>query len=68
MASRFWLLPMTGGVRSIGWADFNNRLHSDRFSAASRLRTGARAGRYMLEPVLNRQVQRSPKSTTQVPD
>jgi hypothetical protein len=25
---------MNGGVRSTGWADFNNRLHSDRFSAA----------------------------------
>lgn len=33
---------MTGGVRSTGWAGFNNRLHSDRFSAASQLQTGAR--------------------------
>lgn len=41
MASRYWLLPMNGGVRSIGWAGFNNRLHSNRFSAASRLQTGA---------------------------
>jgi hypothetical protein len=30
---------MTGGIRSTGWAGFNNRLHSDRFSAASRLQT-----------------------------
>ncbi|WP_349519142.1 hypothetical protein [Marinobacter sp. NFXS11] len=41
MAFRFWLLPMTGGVRSTGWAGFNNRLHSDLFSAASQLQTGA---------------------------
>ncbi|MDN6319880.1 MAG: hypothetical protein L0J77_08940 [Marinobacter sp.] len=41
MAFRFWLFHMTGGVHSIGWAGFNNRLHSERFSAASLLQTGA---------------------------
>jgi hypothetical protein len=40
MAFKYWLWPMTGDVRSIGLAGFNNRLHSDRFSAASRLQTG----------------------------
>jgi hypothetical protein len=45
MAFRFWLFHMTGGVRSIGWVGFNNRLHSDRFFAASQLQTGAWAGR-----------------------
>ena len=34
MVFRFSQLHMTGGVRSTGWAGFNNRLHSDRFSAA----------------------------------
>jgi hypothetical protein len=32
MAFRFWLFHMTGGVRSIGWVGFNNRLHSAGFS------------------------------------
>jgi hypothetical protein len=41
MVFKFWLLPMTGDVRSTGLAGFNNRLHSDRFSTASRLQTGA---------------------------
>tara|TARA_R110001583_G_scaffold74485_3_gene206388 strand:- start:620 stop:970 length:351 start_codon:yes stop_codon:yes gene_type:complete len=40
-AFRFWLFHMPGGVLSIGWAGFNKRLHSDRFSAASQLQTGA---------------------------
>jgi hypothetical protein len=38
---RFCLLPMTDVDRSTGLAGFNNRLHSDRFSAAWRLQTGA---------------------------
>jgi len=41
MVFRFWPLPMIGGARSTGWAGFNNPLHSDRFSAAPRLQTGA---------------------------
>lgn len=40
-AFKFWRLPMTDGVCSTGLAGFNNRLHSDRFPAASRLQTGA---------------------------
>jgi len=41
MAFKYWLWPMTGDARSIGLAGFNKRLHSDRFSAASRFQTGA---------------------------
>lgn len=41
MVFKFWRLPMTGDVRSTGLEGFNNRLHSDRFSAALQLQTGA---------------------------
>lgn len=41
MTFKFWLSLMTDGVRSTGLIGFNNRLHSDRFPAASRLQTGA---------------------------
>gem|GEM_PF-951271 len=41
MVFRFWLLPMTGDVRSTGLVGFNNRLHGDQFPAASRLQIGA---------------------------
>ena len=40
-AFKYWLLPMTDGVRSTGLEGSNNRLHSDRSFAASLLQTGA---------------------------
>ncbi len=41
MTFKFWLLLMNGDVRSTGLIGFNNRLHHDRFSAASLLQTSA---------------------------
>jgi hypothetical protein len=35
------MLHMTGDAFIAGWTGFNNRLHSDRFFAASQLQTGA---------------------------